>query len=159
MLEKLLEQKKEQIDSRAENDKKATEYIVNLIEENWDEYKTIFCGEHVAEKDLANHLYRSVTHLIKELTNYHTRPFGIRTARCLKGEEPQTPEVRLGWASYKVDSCQLEPHQNGYLAHSYHLFVSEKGIKIIDGYRKAKGLIPLDERKDKDKEAMFGGIK
>ena len=137
MLEEFLKKKYEEIDRDVEREKAGIAYIVNLVEQNYDEFSRVF-SETDAEK-----LYDNVERLIRIHDREYCRYVGATTYYCESEKLPKEPVIELGWGNWNLWFKKANGHS---------ILLTEAGKQVINGYRKAKGYCSLDEQYKINKE-------
>lgn len=144
MLTELREAKFREIEQNAQRQKAAADYIVRCIESDESLFRGAFFGNDFELTEQADtELYTKVSGIIKELTNEHTRPFGVNAYRMRPGDESM-PAAKLGWATYEPPSYldEEELAQREEVPHILRL--TETGVNVINGLQDALGLPTLE---------------
>lgn len=147
MLEELLEEKKEEIDSslkkhklnaeaQAEKDKRAAEYIIQLIESDPKHYVEVF---GVSSRPLGisavEHLYDSIKKTLNSLYYELGRTEGMASYNLTKDDKPKDPAYSLGWIRLEREKGERanEAWERGEkVLHSPK--ITEKGMRVVREY-------------------------
>jgi hypothetical protein len=159
-LDKVLQGETQKIEKESTRDKNAVSYLVDLIEDNYDNFveafkeilinkfkwdsleimyhrmkgKGVECFEFFKDE-----LYGETKNMIEDLNDV--------TGHCCMRypTSDQTPDVKLGYMEYSKEN----PEQK-----SFGKRLTEKGTKLIEDYKKAKGLRSIEEERENMRDAL-----
>lgn len=136
MLEGLLKKRTEDIQKEADREKAEVKHFTEFINSNSQELSQAL-GVEDEEK-----LYQEVVSLVKTLEKDYVAPFGVQ---LWYSRPDNVPAVNLAWG--RIISVSSEKDNP-----PYYLVLTDKGKEVIDAYRKAKGYIPLEEQRKRNRE-------
>jgi hypothetical protein len=171
MFEHLRACKNREIQEKADGEKAASSYLIDLIEEDPFRFEDAF--ETQSSEELLTNLSNSMEKLNKHyctivgvttyhyqgvttyhyqgVTTYHYQGVttyhyqGVTTYHYQGITEHDTPETRLGWTQLKGPSVGKG---------IFRLFLTEEGKNVVNQYRNHKGWVSLEKQKEFNRETF-----
>jgi len=128
---KIVPKRYAEICKKSEHEKKAVDFIVNIIKQDEDKFMKVFLKNEL-KSSVSKYIFNKTKETIERIENLSlisgVMQYNIPARKRLK----KTPEFRLGWYG-------LKDNWGGGM-------ITNEGLKIINGYRQVQGYSPVKKK-------------